>query len=144
MVQSTTKPACASAETTGAKPPDCDTCPGRAHRHGLRVARRRHHDVKRARAEAQQRKLGEMHVQRARLRLRQDRRGVARLDGALFEDLAECVDPLSLDAIGEHLISYSGRSGKPTSSRALSALKPAFNTRPNIEIMMMGTYISTV
>ena len=51
---------------------------GRAHRHRMRIARRRHHDVERPGAEPQQRQLGELHVERPRLRLRQDRRACRR------------------------------------------------------------------
>ena len=75
---------------------------GRAHRHRMPVARRRHHDMERPRAEPQQRELGKMHVELARLGLRQDRGGVAALHGASLEHLAEGVDPFSFDAVGEH------------------------------------------
>ena len=43
-----------------------------------------------------------MNVERARLRLRQDRRGIAGLDRASLENLAECVDPFCFYAIRQH------------------------------------------
>ena len=101
-VQSTTKPACCNAVTTGAEPLDRLAGAGGADRHDLAVARRRHHDVKRPCAHSQQRQFGEMHVERARLGLRKDRRGVAGLDRAALENLAERVDPFRLDAICQH------------------------------------------
>src|SRR6476660_1308173 len=71
----------------------------------MRIARRRNHDVEWAGTESQQRQLGELYVERPRLRLRQDRGAVAGLDGAARERLAEGVDPLTLDPVGEHAIS---------------------------------------
>ena len=102
MVQSTTKPAAPSALDHRRKPADRLARAGRAHRHRMPVARRRHHDVERLRAEPQQRKLRELHVELPRLRLGEDRRGVAALHGAALEHLGEGVDPFSLDAVGEH------------------------------------------
>ena len=105
MVQSTTKPAAPSALDHRRKPADRLARAGRAHRHRMPVARRRHHDVERLRAEPQQRQLRELHVELARLRLGEDRRRVAALHRAALEHLGEGVDPLSLDAVGEHLTS---------------------------------------
>ncbi len=76
---------------------------GRAHRHRMAVARGRHHEMERPRAEPQQRELRQLHVERARLGLRQDGGGVAALDRAALEDLAEGVDPLAFDPVGQHL-----------------------------------------
>ena len=58
--------------------------------------------MKRPRAEAEQGEFRELHVERARLRLGEDRGGIAALDRAAFEHLAERVDPLALDPIGQH------------------------------------------
>ncbi len=69
MVQSTTKPACCSADTTG---PSCwiaSDAPVERIGTDLLVARRRHHDVERPRAHAEQGQFGNVHIQRARLRL---------------------------------------------------------------------------
>jgi hypothetical protein len=81
------------------KPRDRFAGAGRTNRNDLPVARRRHHDVKGTRAHPQQRQFGEVNIERARLRLRQNRRGVARLDRAALENLAERVDPFCLDAV---------------------------------------------
>jgi len=86
----------------GVGAPQPSTITGILHRHGMPVAWARHHDVERPRAEPQQSELGELHIELARLRLRQDRGAVARLDAAALERFAERVDPLSLDAVGEH------------------------------------------
>jgi hypothetical protein len=58
-------------------------------------------------AEPQQSQLGKLHVERTRLRLREDRSRVAGLHGAPLEHLREGVDPLALDAVGEHLFPHS-------------------------------------
>src|SRR5262249_42923938 len=77
---------------------------GRAHRHRMRIARRRHDDVKWPRPKTQQGEFGEMHVERPRLRLRKNRGGIAALHGTTLEHLAEGVDPFSFDAVGKHRI----------------------------------------
>ena len=99
MVQSTTKPACCNALTTGPSRWIASLAPverigttcwlrgvGTTMWNGLR-------------AHAQQRQFGDVHVERTRLRLGEDRSGVARLHGAAFEHLAERVDPFRLHAI---------------------------------------------
>jgi hypothetical protein len=58
--------------------------------------------MERSRAQPQQRKFGEMHVQSPRLRLRENRSGIPTLDGAALEHLAKGIDPLALDPIGKH------------------------------------------
>ena len=50
---------------------------GGTDRHDLPVARRRHDDVKRPRAHSQQSELGEVNIERARLGLRENSRGIA-------------------------------------------------------------------
>src|SRR5262249_28092851 len=84
------------------KAPDRLAGAGRAHRDRMAVARGRQHDVERPRAQAQQRQLGDLHVERPRLRFGEDRRDIAALDGTALENLAEGVDPLPLDPVGQH------------------------------------------
>ena len=90
--------------------------PGRAHGHGMAVARGRQDHMEGTRAQPQQRQLGQMHVEGARLRLRQDRCRVAALHRAALHHLAEGVDPLSLDAIGEHAGASSARASRSDDS----------------------------
>ncbi len=71
------------------------------------------------------RKFRQMHVELTRLRLGENGGGVALLHRAFLEQLAEGVDPLSFDAIGQHQLS----SGNPRSRRARSVLKPAFSNQ---------------
>ena len=78
---------------------------GGADRNNLSVARCRYDDVERFGAHPQQGKLSQVNVERARLRFRKDRSGVAGLDCATFEDLAERVDPFRFDAIRQHILS---------------------------------------
>ena len=68
----------------------------------MRIARGRQHDVEQLRAEPQQGKLGEVDVELPRLGFGENRGAVARLDAAALEGLAEGVDPLSLDPVGQH------------------------------------------
>src|SRR6267143_1345498 len=87
-VQSTTKPACCNAVTTGASRWIATLAP-----------------VERIGTHPQQGKLGQVDVERARLRLRKNRSGVAGLDRAALENLAERVDPFRFDAIRQHALS---------------------------------------
>ena len=96
---------------------DRDAGAGGADRNHLAVARRRHHDVKGFGAHPQQREFGEVNVERARLGLRQNRRGVAGLDRAALENLAERIDPFCFYAIREHVLSPL-QSSCPGLSRA--------------------------
>src|SRR5262249_19638755 len=86
----------------GPEPLDCLARTGGADWHNLLVAWRRNHDVERSRAHPQQRELGQMHIERARLRFGQDRSGVTRLDRTTLKNLAERVDPFRFDAVGKH------------------------------------------
>src|SRR6266436_4451305 len=90
-----------------------------ADRHDLPVARCRHDDVERFGAHPQQGKLGQVDVKRARLRLRKNGSGVAGLDRAALENLAERVDPFRFDAIRQHALSpITAKSSCPASCRA--------------------------
>src|SRR4029077_16593350 len=103
--------------------------------------------MKRSGAHPQQGKLGEMDIERARLRLRKDGGGVAGFDRAALKDLAECVDPFRLDAIREHDLSplptLHQTSGKPRSRNDLNASSAPLRISPNSEIVIRGTNMST-
>ena len=108
-VQSTTKPACPSAATTAGSPPIAALAPVERTGTGCGLRGVGTTMWNGLRAEPQQRQLGEMHVHRPRLRFREDRGGVAGLDGATLEDLREGVDPFAFDAVREHAWSLPPR-----------------------------------
>ena len=88
-----------------------------------------------------------MNIERARLRLREDRDGVTRLDRATLENLAERVDPFCFDAIRKHALSpirqLDQTSGNPRSRYVLKACKTPFRIKPSSEIVISGTNMST-
>ena len=112
-VQSTTKPAWPSAPTTGASSPIASLAPVERTGTGCRL-RGVGTTIWNGRAPRRSSaSSASCTLSCARLRLREDRGGVAALDRARLEHLAEGVDPFSFDAVGEHQSS----SGNPCSSQ---------------------------
>ncbi len=75
---------------------------GRADRHCRTLARSGNDHVERSGAEREERELGELNVDGARLGLREDGDVFARLDLAKAEHTGEGFDPLALDPLLEH------------------------------------------
>ena len=95
---------------------------GRAHRHGRRLRRRRQHEMERLRPHRAQGQFGQLHIDGARLGLRQDGDRIAGLDRAQAEHRFERPDPLGLDPLLHHgMLSAalpSGHSNTTTGERS--------------------------
>jgi hypothetical protein len=81
---------------------DCHACPRRAHRDRMRIARRRQHNMEYPGAEPQQGQFSEVDIELPRLGFGENGSAVTRLNAAALERLAERVDPLALDPVGQH------------------------------------------